>query len=176
MPMVEKRDEDFKTHHIVNATGIQAVKTKLTGVIPAFLEESIKFYDAWKLMEDLPLIPFKEVGKISILVRKKRHYYILPSITRVHESERLMKMSMEMSQQAYYFLLGRAKKDEVVLGFLYHSRSKDTSIVMGIWPTENRKRYEMTDKDERQNLFLSDLKEFQKPKLWREVYLFTAPA
>lgn len=154
--------------YIVNATGIQVITSKLTGIIPAVPEESIKFYNAWNLIwGKTPQISQKEFIKISTLVRKKRHYYIFQSITRVQAPEHITGFREEL----YSILLGRGKIDDVVRGFLYYSK-QDFAIVMGIWPTENRKRYEMTDEDERQNLFLSDLKEFQKPKLWEEVYYF----
>ncbi|MGB5910868.1 MAG: hypothetical protein WBH31_06720 [Promethearchaeia archaeon] len=168
--MVEKKDEDFKTHYVVNATGIQVVKTKLTGVIPAIPMESIKFYSTWILTEKTQHeIPSSEVMKVAKLIRKKRHYYNLQSIFRVHEPEG----HPTWEQRAYYILMGRGKKDGVVLGFLYYLAN--TSYVMGIWPAENVKRYEMTDKNARQNLFLTDLKKFQNPKLWKEVYFFTPP-
>ena len=173
--IIMMRDEDLKTNYFVDATGIQAVISRLTGVIPPIPVDSIKFYSAWILTEDTEnnkITNNNEIYKITKLVRKKRHYHYLDSIVAIYEPEGQPTWK-KWVQWAYYIFLGRERSHGSVLGFLYYIA--EPSYVMGIWPAENVKRYENIDKNERQNLYLADLKKFQRPKFWDGVYILLMP-
>jgi len=169
--MVLPGDENtLLTNYIVNATGIQIIRTKLRGVIPVSPMERIEFFSVWVIIykHTEHVIPSGEVMKVAKLAKKKRHYYWLQSITRVYEP----KNAPNWKQIAYYILLGR-EKDDRVIGYLLYL--VNTSYVMGIWPERNAVPYIEAGPDKRQALFLSELKKFQNPKLWKEVYFLTTP-
>lgn len=170
MPNVKIEEEyDPESHYVFMAPGSKLVKTALYGIPPLKEEEYILFYSTWKFSteKDHILIGHKDFLKLASLTRKKPHYHAFQGIKGVKEPWN----HPIWEQLGYKAVLGRKRKDLELMGFLVYLA--DESYVMGIWPFDNRTRYEQTDKSELQTLFRREIKDFTNPKLWKGVYLFT---
>ena len=148
------------------------VLTALTGVPPPKEENRIYFYSTWLIIPEKGNDGFdkllnynvKDILKVKSLTAKKSHFHLFTGIDKIMEP--LFHHGWE--EMGYVALLGR-RRDGELKGYLLWIG--EHPYVMGIWPIENRKRYEETDEGELQSLLESEINDFRNPKLWKGVYM-----
>ncbi|MCK4384427.1 MAG: hypothetical protein KAW66_14095 [Candidatus Lokiarchaeota archaeon] len=177
---MNKKSWNFYTHeykprfdYIFNSPNSDLALTALTRKIPMPEANTIYFYSMWTIIpekgnsgfDNLLNYNIKDVFKVVSLTAKKRDYYLFTEIIKI--TEPLFHHGWE--EKGYVALMGE-RKDGALRGYLLWTG--DHPYVMGIWPSENRTRYEQTDNSELQNLLQSEIHDFKKPKLWKGVFIF----
>jgi len=181
---MKKRSLAFHVHeykpmvdYIFRAPNSDIALTALTGVPPVKEENTIYFYSMWTIIPEKGNSGFdkllnyniKDLLKVKSLTARKSNYYLFTGTIKI--TEPLFHHGWE--ERGYVALMGE-KKDGELRGYLLWIG--EHPYVMGIWPSENRTRYEETDNSELQNLLQSEIHDFRNPKLWRGVFMFNLPS
>jgi hypothetical protein len=156
-------DKLLKTHWAVHMVPV-------TSAIP---KEGYWFHGTGMLADDTK-IPSKMVFDILRQVRKNEHYNAFEIIMRVQQPAGFPEVSPDRCVVIFGNCSEKAKIKRERIGFLFFMGDKE-SMILGIWPAEDEIHYRTLGLAEVPKQFREELKMLQKPKLWKQVTVFTAP-
>ncbi len=156
-------DKLFKMHWAVYMVPV-------TSSIP---KEGYWFHGAGMLTDDTK-IPSKMVFDILEQVRKNEHYNVFQIIMRVQQPEGFPEVSPDRCVVVFGICSEKAKTKRESIGFLFFMGDKE-SMILGIWPAEDVIHYKLLGSDGTPKRFHEELKMLKKPKLWKQVAVFTPP-
>ena len=115
------------------------------------------------------LIPTKNIKKVLSIVSKNRHYISAEEIERISfppGQEPLWTTALYLAILATR--KGNLLSHEKTIGHLFHM-GQEESILVGIWPVENRYHFRDLSNKEIKKKVINELKLFTKPKLWESL-------
>jgi len=119
-------------------------------------------------------IPSQYLKKVLSIVSKNSQYIGAEAMERYNFPFETFK---DLNSKHYVAILGTRKgklpSHEKTIGHLFHY-SREISLLIGIWPLENRFHFQdLSEKDIKKKI-IDELKLFTKPKLWESVLVLLA--
>ena len=119
-------------------------------------------------------IPSKYLKKVLSIVSKNSQYMGAEAMERYNFPHETFK---DLNIKHYVAILGTRKGKlpsyEKTIGHLFHY-SREISLLIGIWPLDNRFHFQNLSEKDIKKKILDELKLFTKPKLWESVLVLLA--
>ena len=121
------------------------------------------------LLDYKNLIPTKNIKKVLSIVSKNGQYLSAEQIERISFPK---DKNPNFSTTLYLAILatrkGKFPSHEKTIGHLFHM-GREESVLVGIWPVENRYHFRDLSSKEIKKKVIDELKLFTKPKLWESL-------